>query len=428
MVRPWVLLPIIPMAFACREPALTAPPVSSTPTTVITDLPVPIPLPVRIDLGTFGGASSYANDLNGNNIVVGSAQNAAGLSHAFRWTALGGMTDLGTLPGDDWSSACCITDHGQILGISGLSSVSTSQGTPVLWSSSGTISALAIPLLEGAQFGMASDFNTRGDVVGSDVIAAQHAWIWSDAQGKYDITANVPGGSFEGAASGIDGAGFVVGTNNTRGACDRFISSCWRPFLWSYEEGYRELGTPEVDPTARATALGVADGPTVVGWASATTLGQRPYRWTEDEGFIVLPTVAGGYALSVNGSGTAVGAAWDPVVRAYQATAWPRSGGAIRLSPDNPQPQVAVAVNDARVVVGWSAQSGGGNHATVWLLGPVSDVLAHRAALKPRAPGATLTRTAVAAAAVANACLSDTEALVSRGALFDCVNRSAAGQ
>jgi uncharacterized membrane protein len=334
------------------------------------------------------------------------------------------MTDLGTLPGDDWSTACCITDDGQILGVSGSSRVSTSRGTTVRWSPDGSITALAIPLLPGASFGMASDFNARGDVVGWDVFAAQHAWIWSEAQGKYDITANIPGGSFEGAASNVDATGLVVGTNNSRTARCFRLTACWRPFLWSYETGYLELGTPEADSTAIAQGLDLNDGPTVVGLARTNSLGSRPYRWREGEGFTILPTVAGGYATSVNAPGTAVGAAWDPVLSAYQATAWPRSGGAIRLSPDDPNPQIATAVNDGDVVVGWAAQTGGGNHAIVWLLGQGGSPLFSRAATRPVVSVRTVSRADAAASAAATACLSNTDALLSRGALFDCVNRS----
>ena len=111
MRRAWILLPISLLALACRDAAPTEP-----LALIGLPLPVPLPGPVRIDLGTFGGASSYANDINSDGTVVGSADNAAGLRRAFRWAPLGGMTDLGTLPGDDWSVAVSITDDGQILG------------------------------------------------------------------------------------------------------------------------------------------------------------------------------------------------------------------------------------------------------------------------------------------------------------------------
>src|SRR5216110_1055210 len=52
----------------------------------------------RMDLGTLGGVSSYATDINESGTVVGWSQTAAGWPHAFRWTASTGMVDLGTLP------------------------------------------------------------------------------------------------------------------------------------------------------------------------------------------------------------------------------------------------------------------------------------------------------------------------------------------
>jgi probable HAF family extracellular repeat protein len=52
------------------------------------------------DLGTLGGSESAAYGVSADGaVVVGSAQNAARYWHAFRWTASGGMQDLGTLGG-----------------------------------------------------------------------------------------------------------------------------------------------------------------------------------------------------------------------------------------------------------------------------------------------------------------------------------------
>jgi probable HAF family extracellular repeat protein len=53
------------------------------------------------DLGTLGGYGSEAYGVSADgSVVVGWAKNAAGQRRAFRWTAAGGMQNLGTLPGD----------------------------------------------------------------------------------------------------------------------------------------------------------------------------------------------------------------------------------------------------------------------------------------------------------------------------------------
>ena len=69
------------------------------------------------DLGTLGGASSAATDINRVGTIVGRAQVAGGSNRAFAYTSATGMQSLGTLGGSQ-SDAVAINDAGDIFGSS----------------------------------------------------------------------------------------------------------------------------------------------------------------------------------------------------------------------------------------------------------------------------------------------------------------------
>src|SRR5687767_6849987 len=79
-----------------------------------------------IDLGTLGGAESFAYDVNDAGQVVGYAQTASGQDRAFRFTDLNGdglvnpgeMLDLGALSGHAASYAYGINESGLAVGTS----------------------------------------------------------------------------------------------------------------------------------------------------------------------------------------------------------------------------------------------------------------------------------------------------------------------
>jgi uncharacterized membrane protein len=325
------------------------------------------------------------------------------------------MVDLGTLPGDAMSRAVAVLDEGvqgggQILGVSG----DEGRWTPVVWSASGSISALPIPLIAGLSISLPTGFNVRGDVVGSDAGGFQHGWIWSEAGGKYDLSGNIDGGSNEGSASAVTASGLVVLTTRAN-TCKR-TPECWRTYLWTQTTGYGPLGTPGNDPEANVTGLAMNETGTVAGWVtSAGASGTTPYRWEAGKGFALLANYSTGashygYATAVNSNGAVVGADFDPASGSIVASTWFANGRIAKLSPDDPNPSVAVAISDLGTIAGWAALVNGVNHAVIWK--PSSEASPVR-----QAPTSVTVRISTASAP----CLADPRSITSRQALFACV-------
>jgi probable HAF family extracellular repeat protein len=375
----------------------------------------------RLDLGTLGGASSYAAGINSGNTVVGWSETSSGATHAFRWSAAKGMVDLGALPGDAMSRAVAILDGGiqgggQILGVSG----DNGRWTPVVWSASGSISALPIPLTRNNTIALPTGFNARGDVVGSDAGGFQHGWIWSETGGKYDLSANIQGGSNEGSASAVTASGLVVLSAATN-TCKR-TPQCWRTYLWTQTTGYRPLGTPDNDPEANVTGLALNEAGTVAGWVtSGATGGTVPYRWALGTGFTLLAnysteTSRYGYATAVGPNGTVVGADFEPASGSIVASTWLANGTIVRLSPDDPNPSVAVAISNLGTIAGWAVFSNGVNHAVIWVPSSQASPVVMRASSSVNA-GVSAPR----ASTPSSLCLADPRSITSRQALFECV-------
>jgi uncharacterized membrane protein len=155
---------------------------------------------------------------------------------------------------------------------------------------------------------------------------------------------------------------------------------------------------------------------TVAGWVtSGGASGTTPYRWQAGKEFTLLANYSTGashygYATAVNSNGTVVGADLDPASGSIVASTWFANGRIAKLSPEDPNPSVAVAVTDLGAIAGWAAVSNGVNHAVIWKpssqLSPVM-----------RAPTSMTVRISTASAP----CLADPRSITSRQALFACV-------
>ena len=152
---------------------------------------------VLTDLGTLGGLSAQAFDINEAGDIVGSATNAALRLRAFVWRN-GSMTDLGTIGGNH-SEAIAISNTGHVVG---RSQTSTSKYRAILWSGGTTTD-----LTPSSDYAVAYGVNDIGQVVGSN--DNWKGFVWHN--GVRTDLGGLDCGSSQGAD--IDQTGQIVGAS-----------------------------------------------------------------------------------------------------------------------------------------------------------------------------------------------------------------------
>lgn len=307
-------------ALACSEP--TSPRADSRPRADVA--PGATPSYTITDLGTLGGASADARAINDSGQVVGASATASGDTHAFLWTATGGMKDLGTL-GGTFSRALGINSLGHVVGVSALAS---GEQRPFLWTLAGGMHDLGT---FGGGFGQALSINNLDQVVGGSDLSdgSTHAFVWTAKQGLTDLV-SVVGNNSEAVA--INNRQQIVGGSNFSTQANQFCALTI-PFLSGLRGGFQNLGElGAADPCGGAYAAAINESDLVVGLAENDAFLTHGFRWTAKSGIVDLGTLIG-----PNGS------------------------------------SVAVAVNAGDQIAGWSsaiftAPNGGGLtiHAALW--------------------------------------------------------------
>jgi probable HAF family extracellular repeat protein len=138
------------------------------------------------DLGTLGGDQSWALGVSADgSVVVGWAYNAAGQKRAFRWTAAGGMQDLGTLGGDR-SEATAVSADGSV--VVGAAYNAAGQWRAFRWTAAGGMQDLGT--LPGGGGSEATGVSADGSVVVGSARNAAGQWRafrWTAAGGMEDL-------------------------------------------------------------------------------------------------------------------------------------------------------------------------------------------------------------------------------------------------
>jgi probable HAF family extracellular repeat protein len=274
------------------------------------------------DLGTLGGSSAQAYDVNDQGQVVGFATTAAPQTRAFRWQD-GVMTNLGTL---------------------------------------------------GGTFSSASGLNVFGQVAGSSSVAAgapPRATFWNGSA-MVNLTPDLSA-SEGSAAYGINDQSHIVGTISGVGAPVPFI---WRGGVVTRLEDLAGPGAYAWDLNNADQVVGSAYSPDL------TLLGQMQHAvlWQNDAitDLGVLPGDEDSSAVAINTFGDIVGSSGRTDPDTYESTYRPflYSGGMMTAIQMPSTESYASDINDSRAIVGTMRAAGGFSkfHAFMYVDGVVTDL------------------------------------------------------
>jgi probable HAF family extracellular repeat protein len=232
--------------------------------------PAPAPSWTLIDLGTLGGAGSYANALTNGGVVAGCSDVAGGAVHAFVYQS-GVMRDLGSGSAADGNScAYAANDSGVVAG-------RAASGDLVVWRD-GKVIDLGV---QGTVGGM----NISSVVVGSYRDASgTHAFAWRDGT-MQDLGNLGTNASSVTAANAINSRGQIVGNSNNHA------------FL--YEQGtMRDLGTLG---GVSSIAKGINDQGEIVGMAADEHGVPTPFEYSGTMRALPAPTYSAAIAINTRG-------------------------------------------------------------------------------------------------------------------------------
>ena len=237
-----------------------------------------------IDLGTLGGETSIAYDMNEQGAVAGKSENPDGSMKAFYWDPVSGMSEIG--PG----KALGINDLGRVVG-----NLHHHTDDAFIWDD---INGISVLNKGDFLFATANGIGNSGKAVGyareyNDVDGTQ-AILWDPEKDTLTILESFSGPTY---ASAINSLEEVVGNWGDPS----------RAFIWNRADGMKDLGTLNEEGW-RYYATGINDDGQVVGYVRTVSDEYHAFIWDRELGMRLLSGDGESLALSVNRHGHAVGA------------------------------------------------------------------------------------------------------------------------
>ena len=254
-----------------------------------------------VDLGTPGAppgtyALSEASGISadGSVVVGGNDDNYTSGYQAFRWTISGGMVGLGDLPGGGvFSFATAVSADGHVL--VGRSDSASSGSEAFRWTVTGGMVGLGD--LPGSYFfsnAMATSSDGSVVVGGSQSELGTEAFRWTEDGGMVGL-GDIPGGGFGSFARDVsDDGSIVVGYGHSP------TSSVWEAFRWTEAGGMVGLGDLPGGKMESFAYSVSGDGAVVVG-VGTTEIGREAFIWDAVHGMRNLEDVLRGLGLDLTG-------------------------------------------------------------------------------------------------------------------------------
>jgi probable HAF family extracellular repeat protein len=297
--------------------------------------------PVMKDLGTLGGDTSNANDVNESGQIVGSATLANAETHAFIITPWLGpqMIDLGTLPNGTISEARAISNRGQVVGTA-LPEPGTGFSRAILWDQ-GVMTAL--PDLPGLDSSWANDVNDAGVVVGASGFRPVR-WV----NGVPQALGPISGLQVAGEAVGINASGVIVGHSPDASGVQRG---------WVFQNGAFTVLSLFGGRGMHMTGINSSGDLTGI-WNPPVGFIQRGFVIRGGVFTLLGPVNTFSSAQGISDSGLVSGSIGD----FNRATLWDYNRNAVELAPAD---SIGLGVNSGGMIVG-QATFNGQRHAASW--------------------------------------------------------------